>query len=128
MQSGENFFINKLNDKYNFPDVDNNLYDFVLYTDDGNQILVKVGTEDNIQRMFAKVGGLSKDDTFKIVEDKVYYNNTEFSSANDKNFYTYVDEYGHKHSVITVSQLDRVSELLNSGTIDTYRTNYSNGN
>ena len=128
MQSGENFFINKLNDKYNFPDVDNDLYDFVLYTDNGDEILVKVGTEDNIQRMFAKVGGLSKDDTFKIVGDKVYYNDTEFSSANDKGFYTYVDNYGHKHSVITVSQLDRVSELLNSGTIDTYRTNYSNGN
>ena len=120
----ENFFRNKLLDKFEFPDIDPNLYDFVLYTETGEPILVKYGTEEDIQEQFAKIGGLSQDSSFKIVNDKVYYNDEEFTSVNDKQFYTYTDSKGQKYNIITTNNLDRVNELKNSDIIDLTRTNY----
>lgn len=121
---GSNFFLNKMLDRVEMPNVDSRLYDFVLYTEDGEQILVKYGNEQEIQQDFAKIGGVSQDSTFKVVGDKVYYNDEEFTSTNDKQFYTYTDEYGHKHNIITINQLDRLNELKNNSIIDLTRTNY----
>lgn len=120
----ETFFRNKLLDKFEFPDVDPNLYDFVLYTDTGEPILVKYGTNEEIQEQFAKIGGLSQDSSFKIVNDKVYYNDEEFISVNDKQFYTYTGSNEQKYNIITTNSLDRVSELKNSEIVDLTRTNY----
>lgn len=124
---GPSFFERKLEAKYELPDIDSELYDFVLYLDDGNYILVKVGDEESLQKQLSKTN-LSKDSTFKIVDNQVYYNDSEFTSSNDKHFYSVIDGDGIRRNIITVNDYDRLTELLNTEQVQNYRTNFNNSN
>jgi len=128
LAKGEEFFISKLNWQYQLPEVNSDLYDVVLYTDEGEQILVKYGSEQEIQQQFAKVAGFSKNEDFQINENKVYFKGEEFTSPDGKNFYSFLDNAGHRHHVITVNTLDRIQELVNNQQVELARTNYQSKN
>lgn len=124
---GPSFFEKKLANKYELPNINTELYDFVLYLDDGNSLLVKVGKEEDLQKQLSKFS-LSKDSTFKIVDNKVYYNDSEFTSINDKQFYSVIDNDKIRKNLIVFNDYDRLTELLNSEQVQNYRVNYNNGN
>lgn len=120
----EAFFKSKLLYKYTLPNIDPNIYDFILYTEDGEEILVKYGSKEEIEKDFANIKNISKDSTFKIIGDTVYFKDDEFTSVEGKDFYSYLDNNGKRHNIITVNDLTRVTELKNESNIEFARTNY----
>jgi len=116
----ENFFVNKLMDKYSAVSEDvlpENLYDIVLYEGD-NKFYVKISNDNSIDSRFTQVGGLRDNSDFVINGNSIYYDNEEVMSTDGKRFKTFTNANGVQSNVIIVDNIDRYRELLNSGLFD----------
>ncbi len=70
---GYRFFYDRLQSKYQMPDVDNNLFDVTLFTGTGKQLLIKIASQEEFTNNF-KDYTLSKNANFKIIDEEVFYN------------------------------------------------------
>lgn len=129
LEQGSSFFKSRMISNYKLPDnIDKTLYDAILYTGDGKQILVKYGDKYDITEQFKNVPIVTEGNSFKIVNGSVYYNDQEFTNTDQKQFYQITDEYGETHDLIVINNIERLNQLRKSSLFDTYRLNYTNEN
>lgn len=119
------YFFDRLQRKYNaLPEyTESTLFDGVLFGND-EQFLFRIGpmpTEFN--------GQLSESTDFRVLEGNVYYQGVKVGSAENKKFYTYVDETGGKHHIIQLNTTDDLRQLRRSTLFDNVvRYNWNEGN
>jgi hypothetical protein len=63
-------------------------------------------------------GNLSESTDFRVLEGDVYYQGEKVCSAENKKFYTYIDETGGKHHIIQLNTTDDFKELRKSSLFD----------
>ncbi len=124
---GYRFFYDRLQSKYQMPDVDNNLFDVTLFTGTGKQLLIKIASQEEFTNNF-KDYTLSKNANFKIIDEEVFYNGVSLSNSHDKQFYTYTDEIGEQFDLIVLNDINRLTELRKSRLFDNYKFNYNENN
>lgn len=122
-----NFFHERLQTNYQMPDVDKSLYDVVLFTGTGSNVLVKIATKTEVNRDLQDFH-LTKNDNFSIIEGDVYYKDTLFTTTEQKQFYTYTDDAGEQHDIIVINDISELEDIRNSKLFDTYRYNYTQSN
>jgi hypothetical protein len=125
-QEKENFFYNRMQSNYNIGNLDKLTYDIVLFDGTGKQFYVKVLRTEEVPKAFT--GSITPNPDFKIIDNIVYYNEKEFSTNDEKQFYKYTDTNGNVHDLIIINSIDRLGELRKSGLINTYQFNYTSEN
>lgn len=135
LEEGLRFFKNRLNARYEMPeDIHNDLYDAVLYTGDGDKVLVKYSNQEDATQLFNKINNESKyckiteGNVFKIVGNSVYYGDQEFTNTDQKQFYKVTNEYGDNYNLIIINDIDRLNELRKSSLFESYRLHYTESN
>ena len=125
-QEKENFFYNRMQSNYNIGNPDKLTYDIILFDGTGKQFYVKVLRTEEVPKVFT--GSITPNPDFKIIDNIVYYNEKEFSTNDEKQFYKYTDTNGNIHDLIIINSIDRLGELRKSGLINTYQFNYTSEN
>lgn len=135
LEEGSKFFYNRLSARYDVPkNVHDNLYDAVLYAQDGKKILVKYSNQEDATQLFNQINNdsdycqITEGNSFKIVGDSVYYNDQEFTNTDQKQFYKVTNKFGEKYDLIVINDLDRLNELRKSSLFETYRLHYTENN
>ena len=119
------YFYNRMQRKYNaLPQfVESDLFDGVLFGND-EQFLFKIG-----QMPTEYTGNLSESTDFRVLEGNVYYQGIKVGSAQNKKFYTYVDETGKKHHIIQLNTADDFKQIKRSTLFDNVvRYNWNQNN
>lgn len=117
-----NYFRNKLNGALNLPlesDLDPNMYDAMLVTSDGEKVFVSFGGQDL---------SLNTDDSYQVIDGKVWHKGEKVCSAEGKTFGQYLSEDGEKYHFVIVDDMDRLRELINSKYFNNIRYNYTLSN
>ena len=108
------YFYDRLTAKYNtLPEyTESTLFDGVLFGNN-EQFLFRIGPMPG-----EYTGNLSESTDFRVLEGDVYYQGEKVCSAENKKFYTYIDETGGKHHIIQLNTTDDLKELKKSSLFD----------
>ena len=121
MQRGSDFFADRLRNKFQFPsDVDDKLYDMVLYGADGSKTLVVMSYVDS---KYDRLDGCTVNEKYTINSDGNFeQDGNELFSVRDKSFYKTKDG---KYDVLVVNNSQALREVLNSRAYSFNRYNYN---
>ena len=112
--SDPTYFYDRLTAKYNaLPEyTESTLFDGILFGNN-EQFLFRIGPMPG-----EYTGNLSESTDFRVLEGDVYYQGEKVCSAENKKFYTYIDETGGKHHIIQLNTTDDLKELQKSSLFD----------
>ena len=113
------YFKQKLANSLKLPtdeELNPNMYDAMLVTSDGEKVFVSLMKRDL---------SLNTDDSYQIVNGKVWHKGERVCSSDGKTFGQYVDENGEKYHFVVVDDIDRLRELINSKYFNNVRYNYT---
>ena len=111
------FFYNRMSGNYELPQIDSRLYDAVLFTKNGEKVLVKLNKD--LEYDFDK----ATNPNIIKVDGKVYLNDEELTSDQGKEFYQ-IEAGNELYNVVVINDTERLSELINSQQVVQYKLNY----
>lgn len=123
----EKFFFDKYRNFANFPQnksLSRDKYDAMLYTSEGKQLFVMIGSND-----LTRMEGLrANPKSMSVVGDSIYYGDDELCSSTRKSIRQYVNDAGQVFDFIIVESIDDIREIQNSGIFQGLRANYTKAN
>lgn len=122
------FFVNRLTQQYALPsraEVSSDIYDAVLYTKNGEQILVTISDQDD-----PRLAGttLYTGETLALRGDKVWYNNEEELNISKNTKIRSKIINGKEYIILAVNSLDELKTLKHSSMTSMIRYNYNESN
>lgn len=123
------WFHKRMRSEYTMPRITKqDICDVVLFGQDGKRLLVKFASNED----FAAISDNTityENDSFRVVNDIIFYNGQELGNSNGKHTYKYTDsETEESYDLIVLNNPDNLNELLNTGLFDLHRYNYTDAN
>lgn len=122
------FFVDRLTQQYALPsrtEVPSDLYDAVLYTRNGEQILVTISDQDDLRLAGTT---LYTGETLAFRGDKVWYNNEEELNVSKNTKIRSKIINGKEYIILAVNSLDELKTLKHSSMTSMIRYNYNESN
>lgn len=124
-QQGSEFFYNKLLSKYKITEsLPTELYDLTMFTEEGEAIYIKVATSYETNDLFSKYSQISNQVQLKNVDIK----GREYFTEDQKQFYYYTDDFGQKHTLLIINDINLIRNLQKNKIIETWKYNFTLSN